>query len=111
MSLDLSNKTGCTSAGTFAAGLTGFPVDADFAESMADNNVAKVYIDTSGGDVTLTPAALADVAEGDKLMFVKATADANKIIFTDADGVTYNFVNRQSEYICLKFDGTNWGVA
>lgn len=111
MSLDLSNKTGCTSAGTFAAGLTGFPADADFAQPMADNAEAKVYVDTSGGDVTLTPAALAGVMEGDRLMFVKATTDANKIIFTDADGVTYNFVDRQSEYICLKFDGTNWNVA
>lgn len=111
MSLDLANKTGCTSAGTFAAGLTAFPTDAQFAQSMADNAEAKVYIDTSAGDVTLTPAVLADVVEGDRLMFVKATADANKIIYTDADGVTYNFVNRQSEYICLKFDGTNWSVA
>ena len=111
MSLDLSPKSGYTSAGTFAAGLTGFPIDADFAESMAENDTAKVYIDASGGDVTLTPAILTDVIEGDVLMFVKADSTPNKIIFTDADGVTYNFVNRQSEYICLKFDGTNWGVA
>lgn len=112
MSLDLSNKTGCTVAGTVAAPLTStFPVDADFAETMEDNAQAQVLLDTTAGDITITPAAYTGLTEGDVLMFVKTDTSANRIIYTDpVSGFVYNFVNRQGEYLCLKYDGTNWVV-
>ena len=108
---DTTAKKGTTSAGTFAAGLTAFPTDGNIADgNMNDASELRVYIDTSAGDVTLTPGSITGIEEGDKIMFVKATADANKIQFTDQDGVLYDFVNRQSEFICLQYDGTNYWV-
>lgn len=111
MSLDLSNKTGCTVAGTAAAPLTAFPIDVNFAESMEDNSQAQVLIDTTAADVVLTPGAITGVVEGDILMFVKTDASANRIVYTDpVSGFTYDFVNRQGEYLCLKYNGTDWVV-
>jgi len=109
LDIDTTNKSGCITAGTFAAGLTAWPTTVQL--DMTNDNEARVYIDTSGGDVTLTPVANPGLAEGDKMLFVKTTTDGNRIVFTDPDGVTYNFVDRQSEYICLKYDGTDWWVS
>ena len=60
MSLDLAGKSGCTTAGTFAAGLTAGPVDADFATAdvMSESNFGVVYLDTTAGDITVTMAEL-----------------------------------------------------
>ena len=108
---DTTAKSGTTSAGTFAAGLTAFPTDGDIAAgNMNDDSALRTYIDTSGGNVTLTPGAITGIAEGDTIMFVKATADANQIVYTDPDGVVYDFVNRQSEFLCLQYDGANYWV-
>ena len=107
MSLDLAAKTGATTAGTFGAGLTAGPVDADFATTdvMAEANTAIVYLDTTAGDITVTIAqldALTGIADGDSIVLKKASADANSVLFTDSDGVANNFVNRQTESYCVK---------
>lgn len=116
MSLDLTGKQGCTTAGTFAAGLTAGPTDADFATTdvMVEAGVAYVYIDTSAGDVTVTQAeldALTGIADGDQVILKKSSADNNSIIFVDGDGVTNTFVNRQTEQYCVKrYAAGDWKV-
>lgn len=115
MSLDYDTgaKKGVTSAGTFATGLASAAItDAQIAAGdMSADNCVKVFIDTSAGNVDVDAAAVAAVGaltgieEGDKIMYVKSTADTNVITFTDPDGVVYDFVDRQSEYICLVWDG------
>jgi len=111
MSLDLSPKSGVTTAGTFASGITGFPVDGDLADGNLEGaGFVRAYVDTSGGDVTLTPGPLTGLEQGDTIMFIKTTTGAGRIIFTDPDGVTYSFVNRQSEFIKLRYSGTGWYV-
>ena len=107
-------KKGTTTAGTFAAGLTTAAItDGDIAAgNLSKDNKVKVFLDTSGGDVDIDTAAttaigvLTDIVEGDEFVFVKTTSDTNKITFTDADGVTYNFVDRQTEFIRLTWNGT-----
>lgn len=106
-SLDLSGKKGCTTAGTFAAGLAAGPTDADFAtpEVMGESTFGYVYIDTTAGDVTVTMAeldALTGVTDGDIIVLKKSSADGNSVIFTDVDGVANNFVNIQTEQYCVK---------
>lgn len=108
---DTTKKSGTTSAGTFAVGLTGFPVDGDIvAGNMNEDTTLRTYIDTGAGDVNLVPGAITGIEEGDTIMFVKASADNNSITYTDPDGVTYDFVNRQSEFICLQYDGADYWV-
>ena len=114
MSLDLDGKSGCTTAGTFAIGLTAGPVDGDFATAdvMAEASFAYVYIDTAAADVAVTIAqldALAGVQDGDVVVLKKASADGNSITFVDGDGVNNTFVNRQTEQYCVKrFAAGDW---
>lgn len=108
---DTTGKKGTTVAGTFVAGLTAFPTDADIsAGNMNEDSSLRAYIDTSAGDVVITPGAITGIEEGDTIMLVKSTVDANKISYTDPDGVVYDFVNRQSEFLCLTYDGSDYWV-
>lgn len=114
MSLDLSGKKGCTDAGTFAAGLTAGPVDADFATTdvMSEANFGYVYIDTTAGDIAVTMAqldALTGIADGDVIVLKKSSSDGNSITFLDSAGVNNNFVNVQTEQYCVKrFGAGDW---
>lgn len=118
MSLDLDRIGKCITAGTFAAGLTAGPVDADLlptGSTMQDVDLLTVYIDTTAGDVTVTMAqldALTGVADGVNVQLKKTDTTPNKIIFVDGDGVSNEFVNRQTEYYCVKRWGAgNWLLA
>lgn len=115
MSLDLTGKSGFTTAGTAAAGLTSAALtDAQVADgNLNEANIVQVFVDTSGGDVDIDAAAqtaiaaLTGIEEGDKFAFTKATADNGKILFTDpVSAFSYNYVNRQTETLCVVFDGT-----
>ena len=113
MSLDLSGKKGCTTAGTFAAGLTAAPVDADFstADVMTEANFAYTFLDTSAGDINVIQAdldALTGIAEGDVIVLKKSSTDSNSVTFLDADGVTNNFVNVATEQYCVKKFADGW---
>lgn len=116
LDLDTNQKKGVTTAGTFAAPLTTAAVaDAQIAAgNLTEDNIVKVYLNTTAGDIDVNAAAITavggitDIVEGDKFAFVKASTDANRVTFTDPDGVTYNFVNRQSEAMCLVWDGATF---
>lgn len=116
MSLDLDGKSGRNTAGTFAAGLTAGPVNADFVDAtvLTNANAATVFIDTTAGDVTVTMAqldALTGVSEGDSIKLKKTSTDSNLIIFLDGDGATNSFVNRQYEYYCAVRRGAgDWEI-
>ena len=111
MSLDLSPKSGVTTAGTFASGIANFPTDADLSDGNLETaGFVRAYIDTSAGDVVIATGALTGLNSGDTVMLIKSTTDSNSISYTDPDGVVYNFVNRQSEFLCLKYDGSDWWV-
>ena len=99
-----------------AALTTAAVTDADLADGNMENaSCAHVQIDTTAGDVDIDAAALTaldaltGIGEGDKFAFIKSSTDANLITFTDpVSGFVYDFVNRQSESICIVKDGANW---
>lgn len=114
MSLNLPGKSGITTAGTYAAGLTATVTNGDIAaaDQMQTNKELFAYFDTTAGDITVSMTdldALTGIADGDVVTLVKTSSDSNEILFTDGDGVAWDFADIQSERYCFKRLGAgNW---
>lgn len=112
MSLDLSPIGNCLLAGTFAAAITTpWPATADLSDEFGTGgNFIEVFVDTSAGDVILTPDALVDangfpIKEGDHFKFINV-GGGGALIWNDATGISYSFADQEGEFICLKALGT-----
>ena len=87
-----------------------FPAAGDFPAGEVDtsNKLVATY-DTGAGPITVTPAAIVGVEEGDKLQLVKISTDTNAITITDAvTGITHSFVDREGEFYSLTWTGADW---
>ena len=120
MSLSIANegmaynatKVAGTTVGLAALTLANF----DSGTTAANANQLNLYLDNSGtpsANIATdlpTPLALGVVA-GVKLVVFNDT-NGQKVTFIDPEnGVTYDFVNKNGEYISLISDGTQWLIA
>jgi len=89
----------------------------DFDEGTSASNATQLnlLLDNSGtpsADIATdlpTPVALGVIA-GTKLVVFNDT-NGKKVTFTDPlNGIVYDFVNKNGEYITLVSDGTNWVI-
>jgi hypothetical protein len=119
MSLSIANegmafngtKVVGTTAGLAALTLANF----DSGSSADASNQLNLYLDNSGvpsADIATdlpTPVALG-VISGTKLVVFNDTT-GKKVTFIDPEnGVTYDFVNKNGEYITLVSDGAQWVI-
>ena len=66
-------------------------------------------LDTSAGDIDVSAIAITGALDGQTFEFLKDSADANGILFTDGAGHSYDF-NLPGEILSLRFDGTTYVI-
>jgi len=115
MSLDLSGKAGVAKmaiANAVTGNLSTLAVgDFTIGSDAEVSNRFIVFVDTTAGNITITPStSLNGLESGDVMKVIKSDNSVNRLLFTDPDtGANIGYVNRQYESMTLVYDGTAWG--